>query len=255
MIATFNSFHLGDNLLHLHFLRKCAAAYPSQQFHHYCPPTHFSQLHALTADLDNLTLFNLPTGVPAINAWRGAGGWWYTQPNRNDFVGVHLAWFRHLAAAMGIESPLKEPRDLLFDYPALRLPKLDGGIAPILVINSPPHSGQFQEFSLDGFDHLIRLLLDAGHQVVSTAPSLHAGVECTQDRHWTVTDIGRFSQRCRAVIGVATGPLWPTFNIWMPADAPRLLFLDAEYINLAPRMIHLNRFAQAPEYLRAFGLI
>ena len=264
VISTYNAYHLGDNLLSLHYLRGLAKAHPELHFTHAAPATYLDQLAPLTADLPNLSLHPLATSVPnwirdAVNTWLGADGWFYTQPDRHDFVAIYHRHFANLSRALGLACPFAgaDPRDLLFDYPALEMPAADGGVARILVVNSPPQSGQFQGFSHDGFDRVIALLDAAGHNVITTSPSLIADIPCTQAQRMDVTAIGRLAQRCTAIIGVPTGPMWPTFNIWN-ADTTtlRLLLLDTEQVNILPEhTVHANHLSLVPELLKDRGLL
>jgi hypothetical protein len=256
-LHTFNAFHLGDNLLHLHFLRRLAAAYPQIEFRHTTQPAHHAQLLPLVADLPQITLeadfATLPAG--ALNAWRGAGGWFYAQPDPWDFLQIHLRWFRHLAAQMGLESPIACARDLLFDYPALQAPPADGGLERVLVVNSPPRSGQWQGFDHSAFDRLIAQLDAAGHNVVTTSPSLLPHIPCTQAQQMDVTAIGRLSQRCPVILGCVTGPMWPTLNIWASPATLRIHLLDTERVELTPNTLHTNSLSLVPEILQDRGLL
>ena len=260
VFATYNAYHLGDNLLTLHYLRGLAKAYPAFHFTHAAPATYLGQLAPLAADLPNLTLSALHDSPPpptAHNAWLGADGWFYGQPDRHDFVAIYLRHFRRLSQALGLPSPFTKARDLLFDYPALQMPAADGGVARILVVNSPPQSGQFQSFSHEGFDRVIALLDAAGHNVITTSPSLIADIPCTQAQRMDVTAIGRLAQRCTAIIGVPTGPLWPTFNVWN-ADTikTRILLLDTERVDILPEhTMHANHLSLVPELLQTAGLL
>ena len=260
VFATYNAYHLGDNLLTLHYLRGLAKAYPVFHFTHAAPATYLGQLAPLAADLPNLSLSALHDSPPpptAHNAWLGADGWFYGQPDRHDFVAIYLRHFRRLSQALGLPSPFTKARDLLFDYPALQMPAADGGVARILVVNSPPQSGQFQSFSHDGFDRVIALLDAAGHNVITTSPSLIADIPCTQAQRMDVTAIGRLAQRCTAIIGVPTGPMWPTFNIWN-ADTikTRILLLDTERVEILPEhTMHANHLSLVPELLQTAGLL
>ena len=262
VISTFNAYHLGDNLLTLHYLRAQAKAHPEIHFSHAAAETYLPQLAPLTADLPNLSLHPTVSGVPnwipdAINTWLGADGWFYGQPDRHDFVAIYLRHFARLSAALGLPSPFTTARDLLFDYPALEMPPADGGVARLLVVNSPPQSGQFQSFSHDGFDRVIALLDAAGHNVITTSPSLIADIPCTQAQRMDVTAIGRLAQRCTAIIGVPTGPMWPTFNVWNANTTPlRLLLLDTERVEILPEhTVHANHLSLVPELLKDRGLL
>ena len=261
VFATYNAYHLGDNLLTLHYLRALAKAYPAFHFTHAAPATYLGQLAPLAADLPNLSLSALHDSPPpptAHNAWLGADGWFYGQPDRHDFVAIYLRHFRRLSQALGLPSPFTKARDLLFDYPALESPlpaELDDGHR-ILVINSAPQSGQFPAYDPAAFDRIVRDLRNAGHIVATTSPSPHASL-CTQDTRMDITAIGRLSQTATAIIGVPTGPLWPTFNIWN-ADTikTRILLLDTERVDILPEhTMHANHLSLVPELLQTAGLL
>jgi hypothetical protein len=261
VFATYNAYHLGDNLLTLHYLRGLAKAYPAFHFTHAAPATYLGQLAPLAADLPNLSLSALHDSPPpptAHNAWLGADGWFYAQPDRHDFVAIYLRHFRRLSQALGLPSPFTKARDLLFDYPALESPlpaELDDGHR-ILVINSAPQSGQFPAYDPAAFDRIVRDLRNAGHIVATTSPSPHASL-CTQDTRMDITAIGRLSQTATVIIGVPTGPMWPTFNIWN-ADTikTRILLLDTERVDILPEhTMHANHLSLVPELLQSAGLL
>lgn len=253
-ISTFNALHLGDNLVHLHFLRKLAQAYPEIHFIHGAPDQYLAQLYPVWQDLENLTVKSIAeVGQGAINAWRGAGGHWYAHPQRNDFVAYHLDWFRHLARAMGIESPVHCARDLLFDYPALKALRATEPL-DFLIVNSPPASGQWHGFDGTAFARLAQRLAQ-DHGVITTAPV--ENVPCTQDVAFDVTHIGMIAQRARVIIGCVTGPMWPCLNVWN-ADtvALRVHLLDQERVDYIPeRTVHCNSLSLVPELLKDRGLL
>jgi hypothetical protein len=258
-ISTYNAFHLGDNLVHLNFLRRCAQKYPEIAFTHTSRGEHFAQLQPLVADLPNLTLYPDATPHDAIDAWRGAEGHWYAHPLRNNFLAYHLDWFRHLAAQMGLESPITCAADMLFDYPAVGPSLVDAPFYDLLIVNSQPNSGQWSGFSAAGFDDLVAQLIDDGHRVLTTAPTATAA-DCTQlyfphpNRALDVTAIGRLSQRVKCIIGCVTGPMWPTFNIWAK-PALRLHLLDHERVELTANTVHANSLSLVPEILAERGLL
>lgn len=256
-VATFNALHLGDNLVHLHFMRALARTYPDIQFTHGAPDQHLAQLAPLAWDLGNLELTSIAhTPQGALNAWRGAEGHWYSHPHRHDFAAYHLDWFSVLSGRMGLISPIRQPSDLLFDYPALDAGPIDGGPDHVLIVNSPPLSGQWAGFSHAAFDGLIRQIYDAGHNVVTTQPSLIGHIPCTQDQGMTVTQIGRLSQRCKAIIGCVTGPMWPCLNIWNAETVQlRIHLLDTERVELCDNTVHANALSLVPEILREHGLL
>jgi hypothetical protein len=264
-IATFNALHLGDNLVHLHFLRALARRHPDIHFTHGAPAEHLGQLDPLVVGLPNLQLVDIgDVGQGAINAWRGAGGHWYAHPQRLDFVAYHLAWFRHLAGQMQLETPFHCAADLLFDYPALS-PSLSAYVlkpTTFLLVNSVPQSGQWSGYNLAAWAYLAAQLIRAGHTVTTTQPLQLAGypgpLPCTRDAPLSVTGIGRFShsEHVRCIIGCVTGPMWPTLNIYNCHRVHRIHLLDHERVDLIPEhTVHTNSLSLVPELLRDRGLL
>ena len=259
-IATFNALHLGDNLVTLHFLRALAKANPQTYFYHYAPEQYLAQLYPIWQDLPNLAVCSIalvPQG--AYNTWCGSGGWWYCQPDTTDWLATYTRWLDHLAAQMGLANPLRQPTDFLFDYPALQRvaePIAFHGVKRILVINSPPQSNQASGYSLEAFDNLIRQLDAAGHAVITTHPSMVDDIPCTQARGLDVTAIGRLSQTADAIVGVSTGPMWTTFNVWNRDSVKLRLFLcDRERVDMLPTVVSANSLTLFPEILQDHGLI
>jgi hypothetical protein len=255
-ISTFNALHLGDNLVHLHFLRKLAQAYPEINFTHGAPEQHLAQLHPLAADLPNLELTNIGiTALGAINAWCGAGSWWYQQPTTQDWCGTYIRWLDHLARLMGLDNPIRETRDLLFDYPKLQDSPFYSYLRwDFLVVNAQPMSGQWHGYSREGFDQLVANLRSAGKSVLTT--------EQLRVEGQSITDVGRVSQIANCIIGCVTGPMWPCLNVWNSAlSAPprepvfRIHLQDREHVNMAPNTTHANCLSLVPEILKDRGLI
>lgn len=258
-IATFNALHLGDNLVHLHFLRAMAKAYPELHFTHGAPDSFLWQLYPLWEDLPNLQVTSIGATPPgAINAWRGVEGHWYHHPLRNDFARYHLRWFELLAQRMGgLQSPFTKPEDLLFDYPSLQRenqPISDHGISRVLIINSEPNSGQWSGFSRAGFGDLIEMLMAAGKAVKTTSPNM-CGAPCTGENNMDVTAIGKLSQTCDVIIGCVTGPMWPCLNVWNAAKPLRIHLLDTERVEFCANTVHLNSLSLVPEILQQHKLL
>jgi glycosyltransferase involved in cell wall biosynthesis len=251
-ISTHCSVRLGDNLSHLQFLRKLARRYRRTIFRHTAHADYLLEMRDVVADIPNISLVSeIKDG--SIEVWKGHEGFWYEHPDRNDFVKVYIAWFDELARKMGLENPIKQASDFLFDYPALlQKTPLDGPF-DFLIINSPPMSGQ-----LKAYTDLEKTCLDLknkyGFTVISTAPVL--GVECTQDYKLSVTAIGSLSRQCRNIIMVSTGPSWPTFNIYNQESVEmRIVMLDNERLNLSPNTVHVSNEAEIMPILREKGII
>ena len=298
-IRTHNAYHLGDNLVHLNFLRRVAIANTDKKFVHAASYIHLPQLRDVIADVPNVALtelehdpfyaycpFDAPewrstnyphTGDFTFNAWRGAGGDWYNHPDRNDFVEYHTShWFPKLADLMGVSNPVTCRESMLFDYPALinqenrkagnfwDTPDFD-----VLVINSPPGSGQlagYDEYAL--WETAIQICAK-GRKVVCThrprgSVNGHDNLRVTTDRALTVTQIGNLSLRCHTIVMVSTGPSWPTFNRWNAsviqcmdkASHPRrIILLEPERVNLALKTTHVATVQEAADILKKEGLM
>jgi len=297
LYQTYSKLHLGDNLVHLNFLRKLSARYPEGKFVHATTAGYLPQLREVIKDIPAISLIPLEElRGSATNAWTGAGRWlWFMpmggfrdgHPNTADWSGFHVDWFRHLAAKMGLESPIEKPADLLFDYPAIQesVPVAEHWKCDVLVINSRPASGQlkaykdqtglhgiytrlfqkghhFQNTQSDDFlAPVIDRLCEAGHQVVTTQPYQTKRINqptppCTTEHGLTVTNIGNLSLRCKYIVMISTGPIFPTLNVWNVETVKlRVVLLDCERLNLPGNMVYSNTAEGAMRALKAEGLI
>jgi hypothetical protein len=259
---------LGDNLHHLHFLRKLAEKYEDHRFLHFAHPQYLGQLEEIVWDQPRISLLPLfkshdpnwliaqpPWEFRSVNAWKNAGGYWASHPDRLEYVTFMVLWFRRLAEHMELESPIKCAADLLFDYPALRSTTGSGEKNfDFLIINSPALSGQSMNYDLEEMDALI-LELAAKYTVITTHKRA-IPVRCTADDGLTVTGIGRLSQHCRFIVMVSTGPSWMTFNIWNSYTVKsRIVIIDNEVLDLAPNTIHASSVSAVRETLMKQGVL
>ena len=137
MIHTYNEYHLGDQLIHLHYLRKVCKENPHLDFTHHCQEQYHAQLLPLTEDAPILLRdLHIPPG--AFNSWIGYKNFFYNHGARRDWVVFHQSWFDYLSDRLEVANPIACKEDFLFDYPALGAPtqyEFD-----YLLINSPPAS-------------------------------------------------------------------------------------------------------------------
>jgi hypothetical protein len=253
---TFNEWHLGDNLIHLNFLRRLALRHPDFQFIHACRAGYHGQLKPLILPLPNVTLVPLEARAPhAVNAWKnhGAftsrGGCWAGSPLKLDWVAFHLDFFAKLAARMGLESPAGTAADLMFDYPALQTDSQLPGRWDVLVCNSQMLSSQVPGWRDGDWDDVIELLIKKGKTVVCTQPS-RTGTTCTWDHRLSVTGVGNVSLRANMIIGCPCGPMWPTFNVWS-REKPRICVLAKETVALGANTRHARNKAELAATVKA----
>ena len=235
LIRTYMQWHLGDNLLHLHFLRKLAQRYPELEFEHALNPAYFGQCQDVVDDLPQIRLLPLRPGeAPGLDGWKGAEGFFFSHPNRFAFGALYIDLFAHLAHRLGLESPLKVPDDLLFDYPAICR---DKGLAAydVLLVNSVPLSEQFKSYRAQDFVELAETLRARGLRVVTTHKI--EGFDCTLEQQFSVTDIANLSLRVRYFIAVCTGAMWPSMNIFNQSIHQfRIILNDHETIDFGSRI-------------------
>lgn len=265
------ALRLGDNLVSLHFLRKLADKYPEHRFIHAAHAIYLPQLIEVTCDIPNLQLMDLGSvsdGNPhgperwtmkprheSRNLWKNDGAFWERHPLVNDYVGFHLAFYDDVARQMGLETPLTHRRDMLFDYPMIR--KADVNIEPFdfLIVNSTPLSGQFRGYNEEQFTALILALANKYRVVVTQRINLR-NVAYTGDYGLSVTGIGNLSLKCHKILMVATGPCWPTFNIWNAKSIDlRIVLTDGERLDFGDESEHASSIACARQILEAKGLL
>jgi hypothetical protein len=237
MIHTYNEYRLGDNLVHLNYLRKVCKENFDLEFTHHVNPAYLDQLAPLVEDTPiRLQELSIPSG--AHNAWIGRDNYFYNHPLQHDWVAFYLEWFDHLSNILEVSSPIACKEDLLFDYHALNEPyEMD---FDVLVINSPPSSGQLPDFTPQFFEKRVRELSNQGLKVVTTAPT--GMVSCTLDWGLDVTGIGAISKYCQHIEGVATGPMWTTFNIFNQNNIlSRKFYCAHQTVNLTDNTITLNK--------------
>jgi hypothetical protein len=254
-VDTFCAYRLGDNLAHLHFLRALAKQHPEILFTHACHLCYMDQLSEVVWDLPNLRLIPLEyKPAESVDVWKNAAGFWESHLLKNNYGRFYCAFFHHLAELFGLESPLKEPGDLLFDYPAIRKEQKLCDPFDVLVINSRPLSNQWSRYSEPEMTSLISCLARK-LSVITTQPS-RLGVPCAADKHLTVTSIGTLSLSCKYIVGASTGPSWPTFNIWNKETVKRrVILLDNEDVNIAPNTVCCKTVGDAKKMLELEGVI
>lgn len=147
--------------------------------------------------------------------------------NQIDILGFVRAYMNHVACAGRDLIPNAESFLCDFPAPASYVPTLQ---FDILALNCNPLSGQCPGYSGSEFDGLLSQLQEKGHRIQATNP--------TKSCPWgnfTLAQIAYLSTRCGIIIGVASGPLFPTFNIWNKA-AKRYVFLDPMRLDYGPNV-------------------
>jgi hypothetical protein len=260
IFESYNEFHLGDNLIHLYFLRKLAKAHPAHTFRHRLHGCHLTQLQKVNIGAPELELRDLSQGKIGRNVWKNADGFWQDHSAKNDWADFHLVWFQKLAAEMGLPSPFHFAHDLLFDFPSILSPPAptNGFYFDVLFVNSQPCSGQFLDYDTDFcLDPLIAALRRNGLSVLCTSQTKDKNCPCTRDFDLDIFQIAHLSLSIPHHVMVATGPMWLTFNVWNTLTTKtRIVMMGVdEWITLPLGIEHVRTRGDAWNALAKKGLI
>lgn len=247
-----NQYNLGDCIWHLLYLRKLSKAYPGESFILHCNLQYHSQLAEIVLDMPMVNLAPLEPRPPeAVACWIGPHH--RGHPLWNDIIAFLIDWFAHLSSVTGHISPIRERRDMLCDYPAI----LDSWEMHLdwLIINSQPMSGQFAHNHND-MNALIAKLASRGYRIATTVPTGIPGVECTTVFEMTVTAIGHLSLRVPNLLAVATGPIWPTCNVWNQRKFEnRIILINDIHVDYGEKWEHFGSIQAAEQHLMNKGVI
>lgn len=252
--CTFNEWHLGDNLIHLNWLRRVALENPARNFEHFLRGEDLGQCLQFVSDAPNIRLLHIsekPEG--AIDAWKAAGGFFDGHPLKKQWVPFHLEWFAHLAKQIGVNNPITRPEHLLMDSPAVQKPCAIEDDFDVLVLNSKPMSRQFSPWTPWYLDPVILALGFKGHRIITTNPSSYQS-KCTKDVGITAAGVGNLSLRCKLIIAVATGIHFPTWNIWNTESVElRIVLIDngETHVGMPGKFVEATTREDVMEILKA----
>lgn len=255
-LSYYSEVGYGDALLHLNYCRRLIQANPGLEIDYYLKPEQHHNLAELTEDLPQLKLGHVDhRPVDALNSWIAAGSYFTDYPERNKYhLKFYLDWWRHLSGVVGLESPIKTPEDMLFNYPALQKETALYDFNPdILFINSYPNSYQFADYSPWALDSLISALARKNQVVVTQSCGID---QVRTTAGLTLTGIGNLSTRCKYIVAIATGPIWPTFNVWNHNRVQkRIIMVDNEFLEYDSSCIHARTIDEARQLCAQEGLL
>jgi hypothetical protein len=182
-----------------------------------------------------------------------ANGRFPQYPYTPQVVGTDiLGYVRHylnLVAAAGRDL-IPDAESMLMDLPSLEqtVPVLP---FDILAVNCNPLSGQVPGYSGSEFDGLLLKLVGKGHRVLATNPT----TACPWG-NFTLSQIGALSTKASVILGVSSGPLAPTFNVWNKG-VPRYVFLSPFILNYGPnvKITHAANAAEMTDQLAGDGIL
>ena len=252
VVDTYCQWHLGDNLILLHFLRKMSERYPDVEFRHALNPEYLRQCNEVVHDLSNIRITSLPDtrfSSQPIDGWKGADGFYFEHPKNQEYGAVFVDFFAGMARKMGLQSPIQNTEMLLFDYPALTRDVLAQKY-DFLVVNSVPLSGQFRDYEETRFNSLLNRIQENGFSVITTKKV--EGVDCTLDFRLSVTGIGNVSLHSHFLLAVVTGSMWPCMNIFNNYRHERKILLNCqEVVDFGRNVVMVKTMDEAEEALKA----
>jgi hypothetical protein len=224
-----NDYHLGDCLYQLHYLiRHWRASFQSSTL--YCNPDYHDELSAFIPIGYDIRLADIEDKAEdSINCWIGHEEFHTSHPNWHDYPSFYVDFFKHLSKKAGIRSPIVQKGHMLFDSPEIHRRRIPKTHYDFLIINAQPKSGQWPH-NESQFLNLITSLRNARKRVITTHPCGIQNVPATIHLGYKIIDIAKLSTQVQNIIGIDTGPMGSTFNIWNQTTVKnRFILHDTNY--------------------------
>ncbi len=184
-------------------------------------------------DIEVIDVEGMPEECATNDCWiaNGRTGLRYDDPI--DILGFVRRYMNAHCSLAGIAPVFDKPEDFLCSFPSIK----NNWIMPgghILAVNCDPLSGQCPQYSRNEFDEILEKLA-MRHKVICTNPTSKA--PCG---NFSLAEIGSISTNAKLIIGIASGPLPVTFNIFNK-ETPRHIFLDPMKLDYGrPLECHAN---------------
>lgn len=219
--------HLGDCILHAHFLRQLLKVNPQiERIYLYQYSKHYTQVREFLEDIiehpDQRIRMAAYEAAPP-NALRGWVGQFGIPPLPCALDTLRFNAYNTLCKMINVTSPFKNLRDILIDHPSLYKTENFSNY-DVLLINSVPLSNQCN-FDISEFDNLAYRIKEKGKTVIST--NKIPNIDCTIDKGYSVLDIGRLSCRAKYIIGIGTGPMICCLNVRNQVN--KFLYIDQHH--------------------------
>jgi hypothetical protein len=247
MSAWSSSSNIGDCLTHLHFLMKLGGEHSM-----WVKPEYIGQISEV-AHGSNVTIHNVwerPEGT--TDFWRANGmlehkGVYYR--NDNDICGWLMDWFNHLGGHCGHPCPVYPDRQsMLWDSEVILNANVRAVEYDVLIINSPPTSGQCPEYDHGELYELGLQLRQNGLYVVFA--------QWDGSIPYTLRELGKLSLGAKLIIESANGPCFLTHSIWN-SKKDRITLLSPMYLDYGEtgRHRHAANVAEATEHCQTLGYL
>jgi len=225
----YNTFHYGDHIFNLKFFLVNAAILKERatQIHYYYDDAYATDRSELDAYIDpDLVYLHPMTEKPesAVELWMGNDIG--TLAQETDFEKYMTEFYKQLVGYLGlddltIDTSLFQKEDYLLELHANLDPKFQN--VDILVLNSPPASGQFPQYDQGKFDALATRLSERYKVAVISAVN---DIPCTRTDGLKLRDIGAVSTHAKYIIGMNSGPIVPCLNIYAKNSVKKWILFE-----------------------------
>jgi hypothetical protein len=207
--------HLGDCLLHAHFLNEVVKLHPNFIFNYYVLDKHKEQVKDFVEDNNKVTI--KPYNEAPVNSFRGWVGQFGIPFIPFNLCELRLSSYIKLCNKLQIKCPFQVIEDLLPTIKKLNPTKEEWDI---LFINSTPLSNQLSKNIYD------REFIEKfkNKKIITTKPI--KDIPCTLDYNLSVYKIGQLSLFSKKIIGINTGPWFSVMNKNNLENKKTLYYLD-----------------------------
>lgn len=241
---SFNS-HLGDLIWALTAMSRLPEGHVLR-----CHPDYVKPLNELAEGL-RITVFGMMDerdhAKDSFNCWIASGlfatmGLFYRDDT--DILGFVQRYFNEIGKEAGLGEPFPTRESMLCDFPSITTYAQTQPFNGILVVNCDPKSGQCPRYSSSEMDALIERLHHAGHSVLAV-----------EKAELSLVQIGALSTNAKLIIGCATGPWWPTMNVWNK-DTQRICMLSPMKLDYGSvPIVHAADAAEVATILTGMGYL
>lgn len=237
MSAWSTSANLGDVLWHCHFLMTMGGCHQV-----FIKPEYIKELEELCAGcpitfhhVDERPSNSLDMWI-ANGFFEGKGLSFWNQP---DIIGFLQSWYNHYGGFCGLPHPVyPSRRDMIWSCQSIQNANIRSTYPDVLIINSPPTSGQ-----CPGYEH---------GEVCALGEELRANglyvlfAQWEGCRPYSIAELAKLSIGAKLIIESANGPAFPTHNVWN-MDCDRIVLLDPMFLDYGTE----KKYFSAPNAERA----
>lgn len=169
--------------------------------------------------------------------------------NEENIVEWLQNWFNHLGGHCGLPHPVyPDRRSMLWDCESIRNANVREVQIDVLIINSPPTSGQCPEYEHGEFYELGCSLRQNGLYVLFA--------QWEGSTPYTITELAKLSLRAKLIIQSANGPSFPCWTVWNE-ETTRITLLSPMFLDYQTKGLNLRaaNVSQAKQHCIDLGYL